>query len=162
MHFWSDRDRKSLDLEAKRHSQDLQWDYTYVIHLPLLILYMFTDKEKNHRASNTKGFPFLNYNHYIWHNILRDNNTSQISKKCTVNIKVNTIGWLCEKWVLPCSIFGIWFSIAVPIQMKSQESNGFLANGAGTWKYGEGKPWIIPLRGLGSYCPIAAISITYP
>lgn len=55
MHFWSDTDHKSLDLEAKRYSQDLQWDYTYVTHLPLLILYMFTDKEKNHRASNTKG-----------------------------------------------------------------------------------------------------------
>ena len=45
--------------------------------------------------------------------------------------------------------------------MKSQESNGFLANGAGACKYGERKPWIIPLRGLGSYCPIAAISITH-
>lgn len=132
-------------------------------------IYVYGQREKSQsqqhqreKNKDTQCFPFLNYNHYIWHNILLDNNTSQINKKCTVNIKVNIIGWLCKKkWVLPCSIFGIWFSIAVPIQMKSQESNGFLANGAGAWKHSQRKPWIIPFRGLRSYCPIAAISITH-
>lgn len=39
---------------------------------------------------------------------------------------------------------------------------GFLANGTGTQKYGKRKPRVIPLKGLGSYGPTAAVSITQP